>query len=253
MASEKRLLFKFYSSYYDIATELNDKDRLAFYDALMKRQFTGVEPQLNGMAKFAYISQKHSIDKQIEGWEFKMKTVLNSPIEGGGVGGIEGGSTQEEVEEKEEEKEKEKYNYTLFEIKNFNVAVSEFEGNKQYFYLAYRYWELWKKEFPNHRHLKSAKVQDWYDAVRLMVERDEQTVDRLVAIYIFLSKCQAKDKGYETFLFSQVKSLPALRKNTNSGEYRLDNLAAQVNEKLEKDSGFNSEVKKAITNFKNKF
>ena len=49
MANEKRLLFKFYSSYFEIAQELNDKDRLAFYDALMKKQFTGIENLHVGM------------------------------------------------------------------------------------------------------------------------------------------------------------------------------------------------------------
>ena len=107
MATEKRLLFKFYSSYFEIAQELNDKDRLAFYDALMKKQFTGIDTELKGMANFAYISQKHSIDKQVEGWEFKMKTTLNQdiiiPIKGGNLGGALGGAIQEEVKEKEKE------------------------------------------------------------------------------------------------------------------------------------------------------
>ena len=107
MANEKRLLFKFYSSYFEIAQELNDKDRLAFYDALMKKQFTGIDTELKGMANFAYISQKHSIDKQVEGWEFKMKTTLNqhiiNPIKGGALGGTLGGAIQEEVKEKEKE------------------------------------------------------------------------------------------------------------------------------------------------------
>jgi len=112
MATEKRLLFKFYSSYFEIAQELNDKDRLAFYDALMKKQFTGIDTDLKGMANFAYISQKHSIDKQVEGWEFKMKTTLNQcitkPIEGGVVGCDAGGIKQEEGKEKEKEEVKEK-------------------------------------------------------------------------------------------------------------------------------------------------
>ena len=62
-----RKTFNFYRSYWDVANELNDKDRLAFYDALMRRQFTGVETDLQGIVKFAYLSQKHSIDRQIEG------------------------------------------------------------------------------------------------------------------------------------------------------------------------------------------
>jgi hypothetical protein len=45
-----RKAFNFYRSYFDVAKELNDKDRLSFYDALMTRQFTGVELKLEGMA-----------------------------------------------------------------------------------------------------------------------------------------------------------------------------------------------------------
>ena len=113
MANEKRLLFKFYSSYFEIAQELNDKDRLAFYDALIKKQFTGTDTELKGMANFAYLSQKHSIDKQVEGWEFKTKSKLLHPIEVGSAGGSAGGGAQEEVKEKEKEKEKEEVERTM--------------------------------------------------------------------------------------------------------------------------------------------
>lgn len=97
--------FKFYRSYYDVASELNDKDRLAFYDALLKRQFSGVESELTGLAKFAYISQKHSIDAQVKGYEDKTNTPLVDPTQGGMQGGTEPPIVQEK--EKEEEKEKE--------------------------------------------------------------------------------------------------------------------------------------------------
>lgn len=108
----KRKAFNFYFSYYDIAKELTDKDRLAFYDAIIKRQFFGIETELSGLAKLAYISQKHSVDAQVSGWESKMKEPLNQGItecaEGGSVGGAEGGSVQEKGEGKEKEKGKEK-------------------------------------------------------------------------------------------------------------------------------------------------
>ena len=107
----KRKAFNFYFSYYDIAKELTDKDRLAFYDAIIKRQFFGIETELSGLAKLAYISQKHSIDAQVSGWESKMKEPLNQGItegaEGGSVGGAEGGSVQEKGEGKEKVEEKE--------------------------------------------------------------------------------------------------------------------------------------------------
>ncbi len=98
-----RKAFNFYRSYYEVAQELNEKDRLAFYDALLKRQFTGVETELIGMAKFAYLSQKHSIDQQIKGYIDKTKDPLVDPS----VGGEQGGSVRPSVQEKEKEKEKE--------------------------------------------------------------------------------------------------------------------------------------------------
>ena len=115
----KRKAFNFYFSYYDIAKELTDKDRLAFYDAIIKRQFFGIETELSGLAKLAYISQKHSIDAQVSGWESKMKEPLNQGItegaEGGSVGGAEGGSVQEKGEGKEKGKEKEEINTINFD------------------------------------------------------------------------------------------------------------------------------------------
>lgn len=75
----ERKMFKFFKSYYDVAQELSDKDRLLFYDAIMKKQFYGIETELNGMSKFAYISQKHSIDKQVKGWEDVTKSTLSDP------------------------------------------------------------------------------------------------------------------------------------------------------------------------------
>lgn len=56
-----RKAFNFYRSYWDVAQELPEKDRLAFYDAVMKAQFTGEFTQLKGMAKLAFVSQQHSI------------------------------------------------------------------------------------------------------------------------------------------------------------------------------------------------
>jgi hypothetical protein len=73
----ERPLFKFYRSYWNVANELCDKDRLSFYDALIKKQFTGEETNLKGMANFAYISQKHNIDAQVKGFTDKTGVILN--------------------------------------------------------------------------------------------------------------------------------------------------------------------------------
>ena len=113
-----RKAFNFYRSYYDVAKELSKKDREEFLMALLQKQFEGIEPKLEGMAKFAYLSQQHSIDSQVKGYEDKTKEKL-IPIEGGSVGGTEGGS----VQEKEKEKEKEEYYRT---IKHLKLTDEEF-------------------------------------------------------------------------------------------------------------------------------
>jgi len=110
-----RKAFNFYRSYWDVANELNDKDRLAFYDALLTRQFTGKEIELTGISKFAYISQKHSIDAQIKGYEDKTKQKINIPIEDPTQGGTQGGIEAPKVQEKEKEKEKEKEQSIAFQ------------------------------------------------------------------------------------------------------------------------------------------
>lgn len=80
-----RKQFKFYRSYYDIAKEItNEKERSDYLMAICEYQFTGIEPELTGMAKFAFLSQKHSLEKQVVGYEFATKKVdtLEAPPRG---------------------------------------------------------------------------------------------------------------------------------------------------------------------------
>ena len=116
MKLTKRKGFNFFRSYYDVFNELEtDKDKLAFIEALLAKQFLGINPtELKGMAKFAYISQSHSIDTQVKGYETKTKTTL-CPIDGGlatpTVGGWQGGKVTPTVQEKGKGKEKGKEQY----------------------------------------------------------------------------------------------------------------------------------------------
>jgi len=120
-AVKMRQAFNFYRSYWEVANELNDKDRLAFYDALLTRQFTGEETDLKGLVKFAYLSQKHSIDKQIKGYEDKTKRPLQDPTLDPTQGGWQGPS----VQEKEKEKEKEEIDFqALLEFVNSSFGRS---------------------------------------------------------------------------------------------------------------------------------
>ena len=115
MSQKTRLLFKFYRSYFDVACELSDKDRLAFYDAIMQKEFLGIEPNLKGSARFAYISQKHSIDAQVKGWEdyFKTQIVDTHTM----IPPMIPPMIQEK--EKEKEKEKEQITNTIYSFDEF--------------------------------------------------------------------------------------------------------------------------------------
>lgn len=98
-----RKAIKFYNSYFEVASQLNDKDRLAFYDALFNKQFKNIEPNLKGMAKFAYISQKHSIDAQVKGYYDITKDEQFNPNKPPTQGGTIPPSKQVKEQVKEEE------------------------------------------------------------------------------------------------------------------------------------------------------
>jgi hypothetical protein len=119
--------FNFYRSYFEVAMELKDAEFIAFIKALLQRQFNGIEPtDLKGMAKFAYLSQKFSIDSQVLGFETKTKEKL-TPTEGGSIGAIEGASVQEKGKEKEKEKvQLSKILFTDCNLFDKNIFKSEF-------------------------------------------------------------------------------------------------------------------------------
>lgn len=148
--SAERKLFKFYKSYFDVACELQDKDRLAFYDAIMNRQFLGVEPNLKGIAKLAYVSQKFNIDAQVKGWEDKTKLQLSDNH--ASIGAIEPPATQ--LEEKEKVKEKEKDNRdaakaaTLKRMEAFKLSLYPFTDKQGGIYeaeLVKEFFEYWSE------------------------------------------------------------------------------------------------------------
>jgi hypothetical protein len=66
---KQRKGFNFYRSYFDVFNMLQtDKDKLDYITAILEKQFEGNEPELDGMALLAYVGQKHSVDKQVEGF-----------------------------------------------------------------------------------------------------------------------------------------------------------------------------------------
>lgn len=90
--NDQRKGFNFLRSYYDVMLEIpNDKDKLDFLVGIIEKQFNGIEPQLTGMSRFAYVSQKHQIDKSRQGWEDKVG-YQPRPTEGSPVGSSGGGT-----------------------------------------------------------------------------------------------------------------------------------------------------------------
>jgi len=108
----KRKAFNFFQSYYDVYVLLKtDKEKACFMDALLRKQFEGIEPELSSMpnmAAFAYKSQKFSIDRQVKGWLDKVNGMQkNTPNEGGLTTPSDGESDTPTEQEEEKGKGKE--------------------------------------------------------------------------------------------------------------------------------------------------
>lgn len=186
MKLTKRKGFNFFRSYYDVYNELSDEDKVAFMDALLDRQFLGVKPEgLNGMAKFAYISQTNSIDSQIKGYEDKTGVKL-TPTEGGAYGGentpTEQVQVQEEVQvqvqEKEEVKEKEQPNAAL------EKSARDFESESNFF----DFWELHPK--------KVDKPQSEKTFLKLSKENQHKAIRAAEFLRLAYEKDPSKEKKY---------------------------------------------------------
>lgn len=130
-------------------------------------------------------------------------------------------------------------NNILFEqIKNLPEYLKNFQGNKLYLFVAYRFWELWKKENPANLTVKNANVSKWYHEVRKIVEIDKTTIERLIGIYAYFKQIQKGEAGFRRFWFDTIKSIHGIRKKNKAGEYYLDRIITEVNEELERNEDF---------------
>jgi hypothetical protein len=158
-----RKAFNFFRSYYEVANELSDKDRLAFYDALMLEQFTGRKSELKGMAKFAYISQQHSIDSQINGFNQRLKRgdISLEPLSSlpPTAGDTPPPKAQEEGEE--EEKGKDISQTHLIDIEkiflektayNWTESYAKKEAEKFYNFYGSKGWKVGKEKMKSLPH-----------------------------------------------------------------------------------------------------
>lgn len=102
-----RKLIKFYRSYYEVANELPIKHRGEFVMAILDYQFEGKEPKFTGILKLAWISQKHSLDKQIEGFKHATKPGPEQGPNEEPVKGPHQGTSKQEQEQEQGKRKKE--------------------------------------------------------------------------------------------------------------------------------------------------
>lgn len=140
-------------------------------------------------------------------------------------------------------------NNSFVSIKNFDQHVDDFKGNKKYFFLTYIFWELWYKENPNSKTMKEAKVSKWVDDMRKIIEIDKTSVERLIGIYCYFTKCSKQELGFDDFWYKTVKSIAAFRNKGKTGVYYIDQIIDKVNDKRDKDKDFLRYVDNAISKF----
>lgn len=245
--------FNFYRSYYDTSLLLDGDDRLQFLQAILNYQFTGnlIEPK-SKFALLAFRGQMHSLKKQVIGFAKGKETYPNgNPTKGKNKGKGKGSDKQEQEKEEEEVQDKYKlYDYPFSKIKDFQTTLKNFTLNKSYFYIAYRFWELWKKENPSSKTLLDATILNWYQTIRKIIEIDNQKIERLILIFFYFDKCQRDEAGFDRFWFDTIKSVGGLRRKDKDGVYRIDVIMDKVNYKIQSDDAFNRLINSKIKEFK---
>ena len=186
----KRKGFNFFRSYYDVFNELNKKAKLEFIEALLDKQFLGINPKnLKGQANFAFISQMHSIEQQVKGYQDKTGDILlTTPTAPPTVGCKNTPTIQVEVIEKEKEKVIEEIVYKK------NVHTCLFNC---------------LKFFPEHLHPKESQVGNWLDTIDKLNRIENLPFDIIEGI---VKKTREDDFWSKNFL-----AIPKLRKKDKNG------------------------------------
>jgi hypothetical protein len=231
---DNRKQFKCYRSYWEIAKEIpNKEDRADYLMALCEYQFTGLIPELTGMAKFAFLSQKHSLDKQLEGFLFATKTQepQGTPVEDTPKGVHEGypqgiplketpiaiNNSKEIIVNTKEEINKTKQTIDVptkvetppkKKVLFTECSMLDFEPEKQKaFEIAKGFWQLFGANLKEIGaplvNIKKADAKEWTRQIALMLKNKEATVDQLREVYDFLK--------VDEFWKPNVQSVPKLR------------------------------------------
>lgn len=233
--SKQRDGFTFYRSYFDVYNELNDKEKVLFMDALLNKQFNGDEPtNLKGMANFAYLSQKHSIDKQIKGWEDKTGCKL-LPLARGVVRGKNTPLAQEEEKEQEQlqvqvqciEKEQEE---KKIDGKPTEINFSKFDTQR-----IVLLWKDWK-EYKLNQHKEKFKS----------LKTEQIAIDKLGELSNW--KTDTAKKIIEQSIGNLWKGLFELKQQQNGNSTNRTTLAEQAERITARVLGFDTEQTGSNTN-----
>lgn len=65
--------FLFYRSFYEACEDLEENERLLFYETIFKYVFDGEEPQFKGALKMAFMMIKPNIDKSLSNYKSKVE------------------------------------------------------------------------------------------------------------------------------------------------------------------------------------
>jgi len=83
MKETKRMAFNFLRSYFDVLNMIEkDEDKLSFLLSVIDKQFLDLDPNgLSFISKLSYESQRHAVEKSVNGWKTANKTDLQgNPI-----------------------------------------------------------------------------------------------------------------------------------------------------------------------------
>lgn len=136
---------------------------------------------------------------------------------------------------------------TFYQYKTIDDLLKDYPS--QYTFIAYMFWRLWISEQET-KTLIDATVEEWTNQVKNIIEIDKQRIERLIAVYQFFKQCKSQQAGYDTFWYSKTKTIASFRNTNQNGEYKLDLIANEVNEKIAKDSDFGRLVENKIKQFK---
>lgn len=140
-------------------------------------------------------------------------------------------------------------NISFVAIKDFDEYAKSFPGDKKHLLLAYYFWDLWHRDNPNSKTTKEARVGKWVDDMRKIIELDKTSIERMVGIYCYFSKCAKGDLGFDDFWFKTIKSIGSFRKKSKTDVYYIDQIIDKVNDKRDKDIDFLRYVDNAIKRF----